>query len=124
MPLVTVLIEDNSTIRESLIPALAEVADAKVVAVAETAAEGIAALHAHAETWRLAIVDMFLRSGNGLEVLRAFQTRRPDQNMLVLTNYATPEIRRRAIDAGADAVFDKSTEIDVFFDTCRSYSSG
>jgi DNA-binding NarL/FixJ family response regulator len=124
MPLVTVLIEDSSTIRESLIPALVEVADAKVVAVAETAAEGIAALHAHADSWRLAIVDMFLRSGNGLEVLRVFQTRRPDQHMLVLTNYATPEIRRRAIDAGADAVFDKSTEIDVFFEVCRSYSAG
>ena len=54
---------------------MAEVADAKVVAVAETAAEGIAALHAHAETWRLAVVDMFLRSGNGLEVLRAFRRR-------------------------------------------------
>jgi two-component system, OmpR family, response regulator len=67
---------------------------------------------------------MFLRSGNGLEVLRVFQTRRPDQHMLVLTNYATPEIRRRAIDAGADAVFDKSTEIDVFFEVCRSYSAG
>ena len=73
--------------------------------------------------WRLAVVDMFLRNGNGLEVLRAFRSRRPDQHMLVLTNYATAEIRRKAIDAGADAVFDKSTEVDVFFDLCRSYSA-
>lgn len=123
MPLVTVLIEDSPTIRESLIPALAEVANAKVVAVAETAAEGIAALQAHAETWRLAVVDMFLRNGNGLEVLRVFRNRRDDQYMLVLTNYATIEIRKKAIDAGADAVFDKSTEIDVFFDLCRTYSA-
>jgi DNA-binding NarL/FixJ family response regulator len=123
MPLVTILIEDSSTIRESLIPALAEVANAKVVAIAETAAEGIAALHAHADSWRLAVVDMFLRNGNGLEVLRAFRTRRPDQHMLVLTNYATSEIRRKALDAGADAVFDKSTEIDVFFDLCQTYSA-
>jgi len=124
MPLVTVLIEDSSTIRESLIPALAEVADAEVVAEAETAAEGIAALQAHADSWRLAVVDMFLRNGNGLEIVRAFRIRRAAQHMLVLTNYATPEIRRKAIDAGADAVFDKSTEIDVFFDLCRSYSRG
>jgi DNA-binding NarL/FixJ family response regulator len=124
MPLVTVLIEDSSTIRESLIPALAEVADAEVVAVAETATEGIAALEAHAATWRLAVVDMFLRVGNGLEVLRAFRVRDSHRHMVVLTNYATPEIRRRAIEAGADAVFDKSTEIDLLFDLCRTYSTG
>jgi DNA-binding NarL/FixJ family response regulator len=123
MPLVTVLIEDSSTIRESLIPALAEVANAKVIAVAETAVEGIAALRAHADSWRLAVVDMFLRSGNGLEVLRAFGTRRADQRMLVLTNYATAEIRKKALDAGADAVFDKSTEVDAFFELCRTYST-
>ena len=121
MPLVTVLIEDSSTIRESLIPALAEVADAIVVAVAETAAEGIAALHAHADTWRLAVIDMFLRNGNGLEVLRAFRSRRPDQHMLVLTNYATVEIRLKAIDAGADAVFDKSTELEALVDYCARH---
>jgi len=123
MPLVTVLIEDSSTIRESLIPALAEVADAEVVAEAETAADGIAALQAHADSWRLAVVDMFLRNGNGLEIVRAFRIRRADQHMLVLTNYATPEIRRKAIDAGADAVFDKSTEIDQFLEQCRAYAA-
>ena len=31
---------------------------------------------------------------------------------------------QKLLDAGADAVFDKSTEIDVFFDLCRSYSRG
>ena len=123
MTLITILIEDSATIRESLIPALAEVANAQVVAVAETAPEGIAALQAHADSWRLAVVDMFLRNGNGLEVLRAFATRRPDQHMVVLTNYATAEIRKKAIDAGADGVFDKSTEVDAFFELCRSYSS-
>jgi DNA-binding NarL/FixJ family response regulator len=66
---------------------------------------------------------LFLRSGNGLEVLRAFGIRRADQHMLVLTNYATAEIRKKAIDAGADAVFDKSTEVDAFLELCRTYST-
>jgi hypothetical protein len=35
----TVLIEDSNTIREALIPALADLAEAEVVAVAETASE-------------------------------------------------------------------------------------
>jgi DNA-binding NarL/FixJ family response regulator len=123
MPLATILIEDNATIRESLIPALAEVADVQVVATAETASDGIAAMARLSGTWRLAVVDLFLREGNGLEVLRAGQSRGPHQHMLVLTNFATSEIRRRALAAGADGVFDKSTEIDLFFDRCRAYSS-
>jgi DNA-binding NarL/FixJ family response regulator len=41
--------------------------------------------------------------------------------MVVLTNYPTPEIRRRCRDLGADGVFDKSTELEAFFDLCRSY---
>ena len=123
MPLATILIEDNLTIRESLIPALAEIANAEVIAVAETAAEGIAALRTHAGSWQLAVVDMFLKEGNGLEVLQAGQGRRKDQHMLVLTNYATPDIRRRSKAAGADAVFDKSTEVDLFFDLCKEYAA-
>ena len=123
MPLAAILIEDSPTIREGLIPALAEVANVEVIAVAETAAEAIAAMRAHAETWQPAIVDLFLAEGNGLEVLRAGRERRPGQRMLVLTNYATSDTRRRALAGGADAVFDKATEIDLFFDRCRSYSA-
>jgi DNA-binding NarL/FixJ family response regulator len=119
MPLFTILVEDSAAIRESLIPALAEIARAEVIAVAETAADGIAALAAHADRWQVAIIDVFLREGNGLEVLRSI-VRRPGQHVLVLTNYPTAEIRRRAIEAGADHVFDKSTEIEQFFDVCKS----
>ena len=121
-PLATILIEDSPTIRASLIPALSELASVKVVAVAETAAEGIAALRAHDE-WRLAVIDMFLKEGNGFAVLRACPDRRPDQHMIVLTNYATLDIRQKSTAAGADAVFDKSTEIDLFFDLCKVYAA-
>jgi DNA-binding NarL/FixJ family response regulator len=122
MPLPTILVEDSATIRESLVPAMVEFADAQIVAVAETAREGIAALHRHADTWRLAVVDIFLREGNGLDVLRASTQRQAGQRVVVLTNYATPDIRRRALAAGADAVFDKSTEIDQFLEQCRAYA--
>ena len=110
-------------LRESLIPALAEIADAEVIAVAETAAEGVAALAAYAATWRLAVVDMFLKEGNGLAVLRACRNRRDDQHVLVLTNYVTADIRQKSKEAGADAVFDKSTEIDSFMDLCKQYAA-
>jgi ActR/RegA family two-component response regulator len=122
LPLATILIEDSPAIRSSLIPALADFANVEVIATAETADQGISALKAHADKWRLAIVDMLLKAGNGLQVLRAGRQRRSDQYMIVLTNYATPDIRRKSIECGADAVFDKSTEIGQFLELCRQYS--
>ncbi|MDR7269340.1 DNA-binding NarL/FixJ family response regulator [Pelomonas saccharophila] len=124
MTIATILIEDSPTIRSELIPALAEFADVEIIATAETADQGIAALKAHADEWRLAVVDMLLKAGNGLQVLRAGRERRSDQYMIVLTNYATPDIRRKSGECGADAVFDKSSEIEQFLELCRQYSTG
>ena len=123
MPLPIVLAEDSAAIRESLIAALAEIADAEVIAVAETAAEAIAALTAHAAVWRLAILDLFLKQGHGLDVLRAVKAR-PAQRIFMVTNFATPDIRQRALAAGADAVFDKSTDLDRLFQACKALSTG
>ena len=123
MPLPTVLAEDSAAIRESLIAALAEIADAEVIAVAETAAEAIAALTVHAAVWRLAILDLFLKQGHGLDVLRAVKAR-PEQRIFMVTNFATADIRQRALAAGADAVFDKSTELEQLFQACKALSIG
>jgi two-component system OmpR family response regulator len=37
----------------------------------------------------------------------------------VLSNHATPDIARRALQLGADRVFDKSRDIDGLLDYCR-----
>jgi DNA-binding NarL/FixJ family response regulator len=121
MPLLTVVIEDNAKIRESLIPTLAELANAQVFAVAETASQAIDVLQRHKLEWDLAVVDLFLKEGSGLGVLRAMRDRLPHQHMLILTNYPTAEVRRRCLELGADGVFDKSTELEAFFDLCISY---
>jgi DNA-binding NarL/FixJ family response regulator len=123
MPLRTILIEDSETIRENLVPTLAEMADARVIAVAETASQALDALDRHKQDWDLAVVDLFLKEGSGMSVLRAARDRSPHQRMLVLTNYPTAEIRRRCRELGADGVFDKSTELEAFFDLCRSYGA-
>ncbi|HEV7576506.1 MAG TPA: response regulator [Caldimonas sp.] len=121
MPLITILVEDSAVIRESLVPAMAELAHAEVVAIADTADDAIVTLKKYEGAWQLAVIDLYLKQGTGLAVLRAFRSRAPNQHMVVLTNYATPEIRRRCNEVGADAVFDKSTEIDAFFALCASY---
>ena len=128
MPLNTILVEDSKTIQDTLVPALAELADARVVAIATTAAEAKEALDQWAGKWQLMVVDLFLREGSGLEVLHALRQREQPrsvmQHVYVLTNYATPDIRTRCTQLGVDAVFDKSTDIDALIEFCLDLQNG
>lgn len=123
MKLRTYIVEDNATIRENLIGTLEELASVEAVGVAETEDEGKHWLANHGDQWDLAIVDLFLRQGSGLGVLAACRSRRPGQKMVVLSNYATPDVRMRCAQLGVDAVFDKSNEIDALVDYCIEHSS-
>lgn len=113
----TYIVEDNATIRENLIATLEELASVAALGWAETESEARMWLQGN-HAWDLAIVDLFLKQGSGLGVLQAFQERSSEQNVVVLSNYATAEMRQRCAQLGADAVFDKSNEIDALVDYC------
>lgn len=119
----TYVVEDNLTIRENLIGTLEELTCATVVGFAETEGHAREWLLGHAGEWDLAIVDLFLKQGSGLGVLQACQARKPAQKVVVLSNYATPDIRRRCAEFGVDAVFDKSNEIEALVDFCLVQAS-
>jgi two-component system, OmpR family, response regulator len=114
----TYIIEDNATIRENLIATLEELASVKALGWAETESGAKAWLSSHERQWDLAIVDLFLKQGSGMGVLEACRTRASDQRVVVLSNYATSDMRKRCSDLGADAVFDKSNEIDSLIEYC------
>ena len=112
------IVEDSATIRENLIETLQELALVDPVGTAETEHEGRKWLEQKRAYWDLAIVDLFLREGSGLNILEACRKRRPTQKMVVLSNHATNDVRWRCAQLGADAVFDKSTEIEALVDYC------
>ena len=122
MRLKTYIVEDNPTIRENLIGTLEELARIDAVGTAETENEGKAWLTENSEDWDLAIVDLFLKQGSGLGVLAACRDRLARQKVVVLSNYATADIRQRCAQLGVDAVFDKSNEIDALVDYCIQQS--
>ncbi|WP_287927121.1 response regulator [Diaphorobacter sp.] len=123
MKLKTYIVEDNATIRENLIGTLEELAEVEAVGIAETEDEGKEWLTSHTSQWDLAIVDLFLRQGSGLGVLAACRNRLSAQKMVVLSNYATPDVRMRCAQLGVDAVFDKSNEIEALVDYCIEHSN-
>jgi two-component system, OmpR family, response regulator len=121
----TYIVEDNATIRENLIGALEELASIKPLGWAETEGQARNWLVEHGNSgWDLAIVDLFLKQGSGLGVLEACQARGSDQRVVVLSNYATTDMRKRCLQLGADAVFDKSNEIDALVEYCIMQSEG
>lgn len=118
MELRTYLVEDNATIRENLIATLEEIASVVSLGWAESESDAKAWLATHGADWDLVIVDLFLKQGSGLGVLEACRSRNRAQRVVVLSNYATGDVRRRCTQLGADAVFDKSNEIDALVDYC------
>ena len=122
MKLKTYIVEDNATIRENLIGTLEELAAIESVGVADTEEEGKQWLTSKPAQWDMAIIDLFLRQGSGLGVLAACRKRQPHQRVVVLSNYATPDVRMRCAQLGVDAVFDKSNEIDALVDYCIEQS--
>jgi two-component system OmpR family response regulator len=112
------IVEDNAVIRDNLMETLTELAGVQTVGYSETEQGACFWLAQHPRDWQLLVVDLFLQQGSGLGVLRKCGQRNSRQRVVVLSNYATADIRERCLACGADAVFDKSTELDQFLAYC------
>ena len=114
------VVEDSPTIRRNLIAALEEMAPVQVVGFAEDAEAAITELSRNPPPCDLAIVDVLLRRGSGVDVLKALRARGSPLRRVVLTNYATPLIREHCLALGADRVFDKSGEVEGLLAYCEA----
>ncbi len=122
MQINTYLVEDSPTIRDNLIATLEELTSVLTVGTAETESDGVAWLSDSSNAWDLAIVDLFLKQGTGLGVVSALKKRLSAQKVIVLSNYATQDVRKQCALLGADAVFDKSTEIEQLLEYCVNFN--
>jgi two-component system, OmpR family, response regulator len=118
----TFLVEDSPLIQKNLIATLEELTPVRVIGTAEDETSATRWLEDDAHRADLVIVDIFLRHGSGLGVLQTAQRLHHRANMVVLSNYATPDIRRKCLALGAAQVFDKSTEIEALIDYCVTLS--
>lgn len=118
------IVEDNPIILRNLSETLEELTDVQVVGSAADEGTAVDCMRNDTPGFDLMIIDMFLASGSGLAVLRSAQALNVQARRIVLTNYATPDIRRRCTALGADRVFDKSSQIEDLLDYCISISDG
>jgi len=104
------IVEDSTVVRQRLRSMLIESGRVGVIAEADTEADAVR----HLETSEpdMAIVDLRLRSGSGLGVLKTLKARRPACLAVVLTSLILTDLRDACLEAGAAFVLRKSEDFE------------
>lgn len=105
------IVEDSLLVRERLASFFAAFPKLEIAAAANTAEA-----FAHFRTWRpdVAILDIGLPDGNGIDVLRTVKRERPATRILMFSSHDSCRESCRA--AGADGFFDKADDFDSLAD--------
>ena len=106
MTITVMLTDDHELIREGLRRAFEREEDLEVIAEAASVAEAIAV--GCKMTPDVAIVDLRLPDGTGLDIVRALRSHSADMGIVVLTMYAGDNQLFDALEAGASAFVPKS----------------
>ena len=120
----TYLVEDSPVIRDSLVATLQDLTPVEIVGYAEDEFTATRWLSQADNDAGLVIIDIFLKTGSGLGVLHDSALWPQRRKMVVLSNYATADMRLRCLALGADRLFDKSTEIDALIAYCEHLADG
>jgi two-component system OmpR family response regulator len=106
------IVESSPLIRARLRESLADVPNLDVVGTAEVEADARTMLRT--TDWDVVILDLQLREGTGLGVLRMLaeqpDTDRASRTIVVLTHFTFPQYRRKSEALGVDHFFDKARE--------------
>lgn len=109
-PVRVFLVEDSPIIRERLIESLSAPDRIEIVGSADNEGAAVAALAD--SQWDVLVLDLQLKRGNGLGVLKAVgpEDRARGAKVIVFTNYAFPQYRAKSEQLGADYFFEKARE--------------
>lgn len=105
------VVEDSPIVQERLLAMLDDLHRVEVVGVTDNTDDAIA------DILRLqpdaVVLDIKLRGGSGIDVLREIRRHGSASASIMLTNHATQEFRRHCMALGADYFFDKTCEFEM-----------
>ena len=116
------LLDDHEIVRRGVRELLEVEEDFEVVGDAATAADALARIPAAAPD--VAIIDMRLPDGNGVEVCREVRSRNPEIQCVVLTSFADDEALFDSIMAGAAGYLLKQIKGNELVEAIRRVASG
>lgn len=101
MAVSVLLVDDHALIRQGLRRAFEQTDDLVVVAEARSLCEALALERAHSPD--VAVVDVNLGDGSGIDFVRTMRQRRPEMGLVVLTMYDGDDHVFAALEAGASS---------------------
>ncbi|HKP88830.1 MAG TPA: PAS domain S-box protein [Thermoleophilaceae bacterium] len=114
------LVDDHASVREAVAAALQREPDLEVSAQAATLAEARELL----EGVDLALIDLGLPDGSGIDLIKELQASSPRAQALILSaGFDRPDLAR-AIQAGAAGVLSKTVHLDEIVDAARRVRAG
>ena len=116
------LLDDHEVVRRGLRELLESEGDLDVVGEAGTAAEAISRIPPTRPD--VAVLDVRLPDGNGVEVCREVRSRHPEIQCLILTSFSDDEALFQAIMAGAAGYLLKQIKGTDLVDAVRRVASG
>jgi len=108
LPIRVLLVEDSAVIRERLAESIVEPGRIEIAGYADTEDGALRALRD--TPCDAVILDLQLKRGNGLGVLKAGRRKGGEPVYIVFTNYDFPHYRAKSMQLGAAYFFDNATE--------------
>ncbi|MEF8735193.1 MAG: response regulator transcription factor [Candidatus Accumulibacter necessarius] len=116
-----VIVDDSAVVRDMLREMLAKVEGAEVVGEFESPAPAIESIRNNPPD--VILLDMQLVNGSGLEVLRAVSAEHPNVKVMLFTNFAEGVYRKRCLEGGAYAFYDKKSDLNALRQTLHGLAS-
>jgi two-component system, NarL family, response regulator DesR len=116
------LAEDQQMMRDALATLLRMEPDIEVVAEVATGAAAVAAAQEH--TPDVALLDIEMPDGSGLDAAAALRDRVPACRVLILTTFSRPGYLRRAMEAGARGFLVKDAPVQELATAIRRTLAG
>jgi DNA-binding NarL/FixJ family response regulator len=122
LPVAVFLVEDLKNIQAAMAQMLEGLGDYRIVRTVSTEAEALDWLERNPGAWGLAVIDLVLAQGSGMQVISRCRRTNPQGRVVVFSNFVSPGIRAHCIRLGADAAFDKTTELKEFADYLAGFA--
>jgi len=117
-----VIVDDSVVVRQRLIRLITDLDGVEVVGQAADVPEARDMVQALKPD--VAILDIRMPSGSGADLVPDIKQLNPALKIIMLTNYALPENRKKCMDQGADFFFDKSTEFQKVVPVLKRIQAG
>jgi DNA-binding NarL/FixJ family response regulator len=116
------IVEDHIVVREGFVALVSREADLEVCGQSDSAFEALDLIQKMAPD--IVVVDLILKDGDGLELIKSIRARYPQVAMLVVSMQDEEIYAERALRAGARGYIMKSSATDEFLDAMRAVLAG